>query len=264
MCGCANPIGTLFKPKKKEVFVGCMIDDYYFAENGNKAVTAGDDYANVYIDDKPAAWLAKNNASRSLLTQGAGSGSAYNRLLVNKVYLTAGKHTLVFWNCSPICCNISGIVAVKDPQTNEVYAYDTEYKYVRSELNCLGEVSATKFKFKADTSYDQSTTVQPQSTPIQPTETVEWRRVRRTDIPCAEIYYEQKYVNGSATQEVRNNSPVTTKQSGGKRLNSIHHWSPVYTEYWIDGRMVCKVQTGSVVHSSDGHNANDPDKSNNS
>lgn len=119
---------------------------------------SGDDYANVYIDSKPALWLAKNNPNRNLLLDNKFN-SSYNQNLTNSVYLTAGEHTLVFWNCSPICCNISGIVAVKDPDTNIVYAYDTEYKYIRSEVNCLFGIQRPKFKFKADNEYDQSTTV---------------------------------------------------------------------------------------------------------
>lgn len=230
--------------------------------------SSGDDYANVYIDGKPALWLAKNNSSRSILTQGNNAPSAWNTLLVNEVYLTAGEHTLVFWNCSPICCNISGIVAVKDPQTNEVYAYDTEYRYIRSELNCLNEISKSKFIFKSDNSYTQNTTEdkKPNTDNTSPTntDTVEWVSKRREDIPCADVYYEVKKVNGVETSETRNNSPVTTKTSGGERLRENNHWSPVYTEYWVDGKMICKKQTSAVHYSSEGHNANDPDKSNNS
>ena len=136
------------------------VTEFTVPESKNYLVaSSGDDYANVYIDGKPAVWLAKNNVDRSLLTQNKGANSAYNTNLVNEVYLTAGTHTLVLWNCSTICCNISSIVAVKDPQTNQVYAYDTTYKYVRSEANCLSDIPAKKFIFKADNEYNQETLV---------------------------------------------------------------------------------------------------------
>lgn len=149
------------------------VTEFTVPETGTYLIgSAGDDYANAFIDGKPALWLAKDNPNRSLLVSNKDAHSAYNTLLTNEVHLTAGKHTLVFWNCSPICCNISGIVAVKNPRTNEVYAYDTKYKYVRSPINCLGEVSATKFRFKADNSYPQSTTTTNSNnnvTPVSPT-----------------------------------------------------------------------------------------------
>ena len=120
----------------------------------------------------------------------------------------------------------------------------------------------------------------PPPAPVPPTperqpDRIEWV-TKRYDIPCAEVTYEVKKVNGFETGEMRNTKNITsdtyTAESTTRRSSRTETvTTTTFKRWYVNGTQVCveKVSETSTIRRIDrdserDHTANDPNKSNNS
>ena len=111
-------------------------------------------------------------------------------------------------------------------------------------------------------------------TPAREPDRIEWV-TKRYDIPCAEVTYEVKMVNGIETGEMRNTKNIT---SDTYEAVKTYDWSygttrkiTTFKRWYVNGAQVCVENLGQRTehernNSSDSrdHTSNDPNKSNNS
>lgn len=111
-------------------------------------------------------------------------------------------------------------------------------------------------------------------TPAREPDRIEWV-TKRYDIPCAEVTYEVKKVNGIETGEMRNTKNIT---SDTYEAVKTYDWSygttrkiTTFKRWYVNGAQVCVENLGQRTehernNSSDSrdHTSNDPNKSNNS
>lgn len=110
-----------------------------FPRDGNYTFGAiGDDYANLFLDGVPVV-MYSNTADRKIMDEKIGSTGGKTTIPV-----TAGKHFIYLWNLSNVCCHIHSGMFVKDEQGVKIAASDedTNWRYIRSPVNCLDEVNA--------------------------------------------------------------------------------------------------------------------------
>lgn len=114
-------------------------------------------------------------------------------------------------------------------------------------------------------------------TPAREPDRIEWV-TKRYNIPCAEVTYEVKKVNGVETGEMRNTKNITSDTyTSRERLQPQHYgdrWTrdkvTTFRRWYVNGTQVCVEKVGETTENVDyepyrsEHNANDPDKSNNS
>lgn len=129
-------------------------------------------------------------------------------------------------------------------------------------------------------SFKKKPVPQPEPTPApQPApvvqDRIEWV-TKRYDIPCAEVTYEVKKVNGVETGEMRNTKNITsdtyTAESTTRRSSRTETvTTTTFKRWYVNGTQVCveKVSETSTIRRIDrdserDHTANDPNKSNNS
>jgi hypothetical protein len=114
-------------------------------------------------------------------------------------------------------------------------------------------------------------------TPARQPDRIEWV-TKRYNVPCAEVTYEVKKVNGVETGEMRNTKNITsdtyTARENKKPRYYGDKWDRVkvttFRRWYVNGTQVCVEKVSETTefenyrpyHSE--HNANDPDKSNNS
>lgn len=117
----------------------------------------------------------------------------------------------------------------------------------------------------------------PPPAPVQPAparqpDRIEWV-TKRYDIPCAEVTYEVKKVNGIETGEMRNTKNITSDTYEAVKTYNWSHGTTrkitTFKRWYVNGTQVCVENLGqrtetehNPYHSE--HNANDPNKSNNS
>ena len=115
----------------------------------------------------------------------------------------------------------------------------------------------------------------PPPPPAREPDRIEWV-TKRYDIPCAEVTYEVKKVNGVETGEMRNTKNITsdtyTAESTTRRSSRTETvTTTTFKRWYVNGTQVCveKVSETSTIRRIDrdserDHTANDPNKSNNS
>lgn len=112
-------------------------------------------------------------------------------------------------------------------------------------------------------------------TPARQPDRIEWV-TKRYNVPCAEVTYEVKKVNGVETGEMRNTKNITsdtyTAESTARRSSRTETvTTTTFKRWYVNGTQVCveKVGETSTIRRIDrdserDHTANDPNKSNNS
>ena len=114
-------------------------------------------------------------------------------------------------------------------------------------------------------------------TPARQPDRIEWV-TKRYDIPCAEVTYEVKKVNGVETGEMRNTKNITSDTyTARERLQPRYYgdrWTKdkvtTFRRWYVNGTQVCVEKVSETTENVNfepyrsEHNANDPDKSNNS
>lgn len=121
----------------------------------------------------------------------------------------------------------------------------------------------------------QPVTPTPAPTPARQPDRIEWV-TKRYNVPCAEVTYEVKKVNGVETGEMRNTKNISsdtyttesiTRRSG--RTETVT--TTTFKRWYVNGTQVCveKVSETSTIRRIDrdserDHTADDPNKSNNS
>lgn len=119
----------------------------------------------------------------------------------------------------------------------------------------------------------------PPPAPVPPTSAREPDRIewvtKRYDIPCAEVTYEVKKVNGIETGEMRNTKNITSDTYEAVKTYDWSHGTTrkitTFKRWYVNGAQVCVENLGQRTehernNSSDSrdHTSNDPNKSNNS
>lgn len=111
-------------------------------------------------------------------------------------------------------------------------------------------------------------------TPAREPDRIEWV-TKRYDIPCAEVTYEVKKVNGIETGEMRNTKNITSDTYEAVKTYNWSHGTTrkitTFKRWYVNGAQVCVENLGQRTehernNSSDSrdHTSNDPNKSNNS
>lgn len=110
-------------------------------------------------------------------------------------------------------------------------------------------------------------------TPAREPDRIEWV-TKRYDIPCAEVTYEVKKVNGIETGEMRNTKNITSDTYEAVKTYDWSHGTTrkitTFKRWYVNGAQVCVENLGqrtehkrNITDSRD-HTSNDPNKSNNS
>lgn len=102
----------------------------------------GDDYTHIFLDGTPVLMYSDINERAIRETAIPPTwGTAFSGGTAN-VQVSAGRHRLYMYNISTVCCNIHSGMFIKDADGNKIAASDegTNWKYVRSPLNCLDPI----------------------------------------------------------------------------------------------------------------------------
>ena len=110
-------------------------------------------------------------------------------------------------------------------------------------------------------------------TPAREPDRIEWV-TKRYDIPCAEVTYEVKKVNGIETGEMRNTKNITSDTYEAVKTYNWSHGTTrkitTFKRWYVNGAQVCVENLGQRTEhehnnsDSRNHTSNDPNKSNNS
>lgn len=251
-----------------------------FPETGEYTFGAiGDDYANLYLDGIPVL-LYSNIPSRDLRDTKISTGGT------RKVKVSKGIHDVFLWNLSDKPSNIHSGMFINTATGQKVAASDesTNWGYVRSFTDCFKDEPQNVLSVAPNAPFPLSDTTgtTTDATIKLDNDVIEW--ITKTyPIPCATVTYEVKKINGVETSETRNTKNVTSTDRNEEVTTSISsRYNQVTTITWkdwkVNGSIVCsekinettkRVRKSSTGSSDDswydsGHNANDPDKSNNS
>lgn len=116
-----------------------------------------------------------------------------------------------------------------------------------------------------------------QPAPVRQPDRIEWV-TKRYNVPCAEVTYEVKKVNGVETGEMRNTKNITSDTyTARERLQPRYYGDrrtkdkvTTFRRWYVNGTQVCVEKVSETTENVNfepyrsEHNANDPDKSNNS
>lgn len=247
-----------------------------FPETGEYTFGAiGDDYVNLYLDGLPAL-MYSSISSRDLRDTKQSTGDT------RKIRVTQGVHEVFLWNLSDQPFNIHSGMFINNATGKKVAASDeeTDWYYVRSFTDCfsnepqniLGIVPNAPFPLSKTTGTTTDATVELTPVPPVSSDNVEWV-TKRYEIPCAEVTYEVKKINGVETGETRNTKRITSETYTERKVDDASSYitstkTMTFRRWFVDGVQVCveKVNETYDVESTHRaeHNSNDPNKSNNS